>query len=517
MTGLESKRPMADLPSMSTAPHAQPLIPPHFPFDNSYARLPDRFFARLAPTPVKAPELIRLNEALARDLGLDPAWLASADGVRMLGGNLVPDGAMPLAMAYAGHQFGNWVPQLGDGRAILLGELIGRDGVRRDIQLKGAGRTPFSRGGDGRAVLGPVLREYIVSEAMAALGVPTTRALAAVSTGEHVWREEPEQGAVLTRVARSHVRIGTFEFFANRGDVDGVRALAGYMIARHYPEVAGAAQPYRALFEAVIGRVAALVAKWLHIGFIHGVMNTDNMSIAGETIDYGPCAFMDNYHPGTVFSSIDANGRYAYANQPRIAHWNLSRLAGALLPLFTDDKDPAIAMAQESLDLFPARFEEAYLKGLRAKLGLTEARDGDTELAQDLLDRMAENNADFTLTFRALSDAADGGVDADERVGALFGDPASFTEWVLKWRRRLAFDKIAPAERSAAMKAVNPAFIPRNHRIQAVITAARSGDFLPFEELIAVLSKPYEDQPQFVGYTEPPKPEEVVHRTFCGT
>ncbi len=502
---------------MLNAPHADALSPPHLPFDNSYARLPDRFFARLAPTPVKAPTLIRLNEALAIQLGLDPAWLASPEGVQMLGGNLVPAGAAPLAMAYAGHQFGNWVPQLGDGRAILLGEVIDRDGIRRDIQLKGAGRTPFSRGGDGRAVLGPVLREYIVSEAMAALGVPTTRALAAVTTGEHVWREEPEQGAVLTRVARSHVRIGTFEFFANRGDVEGVRALADYVIARHYPEVAGAEQPYRALFEAVTGRVAALVAKWLHIGFIHGVMNTDNMSIAGETIDYGPCAFMDNYHPGTVFSSIDANGRYAYANQPRIAHWNLSRLVGALLPLFTDDKDAGIAMAQESLDLFPGKFEAAYAAGLRAKLGLTEAGDGDTELAQDLLDRMAGNNADFTLTFRALSEAADGGAQADASVGRLFDDPAAFTEWVLKWRQRLASEKAAPAERSAAMKAVNPAFIPRNHRIQAVITAAQAGDFTLFDTLMTVLSKPYEDQPGFMTYTDPPQPDEIVHRTFCGT
>ena len=514
---LETIAAMADLPTMQTAPQADTLSTPHLPFDNSYARLPDRFFAKLAPTPVKAPALIRVNEALAADLGLDPAWLASPDGVRMLAGNLVPDGAMPLAMAYAGHQFGNWVPQLGDGRAILLGEVVGNDGVRRDIQLKGAGRTPFSRGGDGRAVLGPVLREYIVSEAMAALGVPTTRALAAVTTGEHVWREEPEQGAVLTRVARSHVRIGTFEFFANRGDVEGVRALADYVIARHYPEVAEAEQPYRALLEAVIGRVAALVAKWLHIGFIHGVMNTDNMSVAGETIDYGPCAFMDEYHPGKVFSSIDAQGRYAYANQPRIAHWNLSRLAGALLPLFTDDKDAAIAMAQETLDLFPGKFETAYRSGLRAKLGLTEAREGDDDLAQDLLDRMAENNADFTLTFRGLSEAVDGGADADASVGRLFADPAAFTEWVLKWRQRLAAETVSPAERGAAMKSVNPAFIPRNHRIQAVIDAAKSGDFTLFDTLMTVLSKPYDDQPGFIAYADPPRPEEVVHRTFCGT
>ena len=504
---------MADVSTMLTAPHAPAL----FQFDNSYARLPDRFFARLAPTPVKAPQLICLNDALSRQLNLDPAQLASPEGVQMLAGNRVPDGAMPLAMAYAGHQFGNWVPQLGDGRAILLGEVIGRDGVRRDIQLKGAGRTPFSRGGDGRAVLGPVLREYIVSEAMAALDVPTTRALAAVTTGEHVWRETPEQGAVLTRVARSHVRIGTFEFFANRGDMEGVKALADYVIARHYPEVAGDAQPYRALLDAVIGKVAALVARWLHIGFIHGVMNTDNMSIAGETIDYGPCAFLDEYHPGKVFSSIDQHGRYAYANQPRIAHWNLSRLAGALLRLFTDDKDAAIAMAQETLNLFPERFEAAYLAGLRAKLGLAAARDGDAELAQDLFDRMAENQADFTLTFRRLSEAADGGADSDARVAELFDNPSAFTEWMMKWRQRLAHEAAGPAKRSAAMKTVNPAFIPRNHRIQAVITAAQSGDFKPFEDLMIVLSKPYDDQPANAEYMDPPQLDEVVHRTFCGT
>jgi uncharacterized protein YdiU (UPF0061 family) len=508
---------MADVRAMPDASQADTVGTPVLPFDNSYARLPDRFFARLAPTPVKEPGLIRVNTALARHLGLDPDWLTSPDGLSMLAGNFVPDAAAPLAMAYAGHQFGNWVPQLGDGRAILLGEVIDAAGVRRDIQLKGAGRTPFSRGGDGRAVLGPVLREYIVSEAMAALGVPTTRALAAVTTGEHVWRDEPEQGAVLTRVAKSHVRIGTFEFFANRGDADGVRALADYVIARHYPEVAGADRPYRALLDAVIGRVAALVAQWLHVGFIHGVMNTDNMSIAGETIDYGPCAFMDTYHPATVYSAIDRQGRYAYANQPGIAHWNLSRLAGALLPLMGDDRDKAVAMAQETLDTFPARFGDAYIAGFRRKLGLATAREEDADLLQDLLDRMAENEADMTLTFRRLSDAADGGAGADARVGELFNQPASFTEWAAKWRHRLASESMNPAERAAAMKLVNPAFIPRNHRIQQVIEAAQCGDFARFDTLNAILSKPYEDQPESADYMNPPKPEEVVHRTFCGT
>jgi uncharacterized protein YdiU (UPF0061 family) len=484
-----------------------------FAFDNSYARLPDRFFARQAPTPVKAPELVRLNDALARQLGLDPAALAGPDGAQMLAGNLIPDGSMPLAMAYGGHQFGSWAGQLGDGRAILLGEVLDRDGVRRDIQLKGAGRTPYSRGGDGRAALGPVLREYIVSEAMAALGIPTTRALAAVTTGEHIWRETPEQGAVLTRVARSHVRIGTFEFFANQGDTEGVRALADYVIARHYPEAAAAGQPYLALLESVIGRVASLVALWLGVGFIHGVMNTDNMSIAGETIDYGPCAFMDTYDPATVYSSIDRNGRYAYANQPRIAHWNLSRLAGALLPLFGADEDAAVTMAQGALDGFPAQFEAAYLAGLRRKLGLFDAHEGDAALAQDLLERMTANKADFTLTFRGLCDATTG----DDAVKGLFADPTSFDAWAVGWRARLALEEIDPATRRIAMRETNPAFIPRNHRVQAVITAAQGGDFSVLHEMVGVLGKPYEDQPEFAVYAQPPKPEEVVHKTFCGT
>ena len=306
------------------------------PFDNSYARLPDRFYARLDPTPVRKPRLIRVNEALARDMGLDPDWLSSGEGVEMLAGNRVPDGADPIAMAYAGHQFGTWVPQLGDGRAILLGEVIGRDGVRRDIQLKGAGQTPFSRMGDGRAWLGPVLREYIVSEGMAALGVPTTRALAAVTTGEQVAREQLFPGAVLARVARSHVRVGTFQFFAARKDTEALKVLADYVIGRHYPEAAESGEPYRALLDAVIAVQAKLIAQWQLAGFIHGVMNTDNMSVAGETIDYGPCAFMDAYHPQTVYSSIDHMGRYAYVNQPGIAQWNLAVLAHGLLPLRAD-------------------------------------------------------------------------------------------------------------------------------------------------------------------------------------
>ncbi len=489
-----------------------------FPFDNSYERLPDRFFARLAPSPVPAPRLVRLNHALARDLGLDPERLSSPEGVEILAGNRVPDGAAPLAMVYAGHQFGSWVPQLGDGRAILLGEVIDRQGIRRDIQLKGAGRTPFSRMGDGRAVLGPVLREYVVSEAMAALGVPTTRALAAVTTGERIARERLFPGAVLTRVARSHVRVGTFQLFFARRDMEAVRLLADHVVARHYPEAARSDRPYRALLDAVIARQAELVARWLLIGFIHGVMNTDNMSIAGETINYGPCAFMDSYHPGTAYSSIDHGGRYAYGNQPPIAQWNLSCFAQTLLPLLDDDTDAAIARAQEALDAFPGLFEAAYHSGLRAKLGLAEAREGDPELAQDLLERMAENGADFTLTFRRLCDAAGAGPEADGPVRSLFDDPAAFDDWAARWRRRLAEEPKQDPGRQAAMRAVNPAFIPRNHLVEEVIEAAVDREDLePLDELMTVLAAPYEDQPAFARHGEPPRPEQVVHQTFCGT
>ncbi|HKU97503.1 MAG TPA: YdiU family protein [Vineibacter sp.] len=509
---------MADVSTI--APAAAAGVPPValFPFDNSYARLPDRFFARLAPTAVPEPRLVKLNLALARALNLDPEQLAAPAGVETLAGNRLPPGAEPLAMAYAGHQFGNWVPQLGDGRALLLGEVIDRQGVRYDIQLKGAGRTPFSRSGDGRAVLGPVLREYIVSEAMAALGIQTTRSLAAVTTGEQIFRQGLLPGAVLTRVARSHVRIGTFQFFASRGDIDGVRLLADYVIARLYPHAAQAPQPYRALLDTVIERTASLVASWQLIGFIHGVMNTDNMSIAGETIDYGPCAFMDTYHPGTVYSSIDAGGRYAYGNQPRIAHWNLVQLAQALLPLLGDDADAAVATAQEAIDTFPARFEAAWLAGLRRKLGLAQAHDGDKALAQDLLDRMAANSADFTLTFRHLSDAVDGDPAASAAVRGQFDDPTAFDVWAAPWRQRLAQEGRTAAQCRADMRAANPAFIPRNHRIEAVIQAAQSeADFTLLEELVTVLAMPYDDQPQLAHYAQPPEPHEVVQQTFCGT
>jgi serine/tyrosine/threonine adenylyltransferase len=489
----------------------------HFPFQNTYAALPDGFFARVAPTPVAAPRLVKLNRPLAVHLGLDPDRLASAEGVEILAGKRVPDGADPIAMAYAGHQFGHFVPQLGDGRAILLGEVIDADGIRRDIQLKGSGPTPFSRRGDGRAALGPVLREYIVSEAMAALGIPTTRSLAAVITGESVRRETLLPGAVLTRVASSHIRVGTFQYFAARGDTEGVRRLADHAIARHYPDAANAPRPYHALLEGVIARQAELVARWLLIGFIHGVMNTDNSSISGETIDYGPCAFMDSYDPATVFSSIDEQGRYAYANQPRIALWNLTRLAECLLPLLSDEQDKAIAEAQAALGGFADIFDTAYQAGLRRKLGLFTARGDDRALAQDLLDAMAKNQADFTLTFRRLSDAA---LDpaGNSEVRQLFAEPAAYDEWAVRWRQRIGDEENAPAARQAAMRTVNPAFIPRNHRVEAVIEAAtKRDDYAPFEELLAVLSKPYEDQPALSAYAEPPEPHQRVLQTFCGT
>ncbi|WGD48953.1 YdiU family protein [Bradyrhizobium sp. CB1650] len=489
----------------------------HFPFQNSYSALPDTFFARVAPTPVAAPRLIKLNRPLAVQLGLDPDVLETPEGAEILAGKTVPDGADPIAMAYAGHQFGQFVPQLGDGRAILLGEVIDRDGVRRDIQLKGSGPTPFSRRGDGRAALGPVLREYIVSEAMFALGIPTTRSLAAVVTGEHVLRETALPGAVLTRIASSHIRVGTFQYFAVRRDTDAIRRLADHVIARHYPELLGSEQPYHALLAGVVARQADLVARWLLVGFIHGVMNTDNTSISGETIDYGPCAFMDSYDPAQVFSSIDEMGRYAYANQPRIALWNLTRLAECLLPLFSDDQEKAIEQAQDILGAFPDAFSKAYQAGLRKKVGLFTEREDDDALIQDLLETMAKNQADFTLTFRRLGDAAGDEAGVAE-VRAQYMEPSAFDDWAKRWRERLSLEPQFGAERQAVMRAVNPAFIPRNHRVEAVIRAAvDNDDYAPFEELVNVLAKPYDDQPEYLAYQDPPLPDQRVLRTFCGT
>ncbi len=471
------------------------------PFDNSYARLPDRFYTRLHPTPVSAPSLIKVNHGLAQRLGIEPALWETPDMIAALAGNAVPDGAEPLAQVYAGHQFGGWSPQLGDGRALLLGEIVAPDGARFDIQLKGAGPTPYSRMGDGRAPLGPVLREYIVSEAMFALGVPTTRSLAAIATGDAVYREAPEPGAVQTRVAASHVRVGTFQFFAAREDTDALQLLTDHVIARHYPDAADAQDQALALLQGVIARQAALLAKWMSLGFIHGVMNTDNMTISGETIDYGPCAFMDTYHPMTVFSSIDQGGRYAYANQPRIAQWNLACLAQALLPLLQGDEDARLTAAQEAVNGYSDLFQAAWLTEMRAKLGLDGQEEGDAELIEMLLSLMSEAGADFTLTFRGL---------ADGLARLQFTNPEGFDHWRATWQARGGCE-------GPALQRVNPAFIPRNHRVEAAIAAGLNGDFAPFEELVSVLSAPFDEQPKHAAFARPPDPEERVLRTFCGT
>ena len=489
----------------------------HPDFDNSYLKLPDRFYTKLAPTPVAAPGPIRVNAALADTLGFDAAWLASPEGTEVLAGNRLPEGADPMAAVYAGHQFGGWAPQLGDGRAILLGEVIGRNGVRYDVQLKGSGPTPYSRGGDGRAPLGPVIREYVVSEAMAALGVPTTRALAAVTTGEHVFRPpDALPGAVLTRVARSHIRIGTFQYFFAMQDNEALRLLTDYVIARHYPEAAQAANPARALLDDVVTAQAYLVARWQLLGFIHGVMNTDNMLLSGQTIDYGPCAFMDTFHSDTVFSSIDHQGRYAYSNQPGIAHWNLANLAQTLVPMLSDDREEATALAQESINAFPGQFQDAYRDVMADKLGLAGQKSGDEELAGDLLALMAAEEVDFTLAFRRLSDLAQPGRGND--VASLFEFPVAFEPWLQRWQHRIANDPQTPAARQTMMYRANPVFIPRNHLVQAAITAAvEEDDFAPFNQLVDLLEQPRDYAPDLAEYARPPRPEEVVARTFCGT
>jgi uncharacterized protein YdiU (UPF0061 family) len=487
-----------------------------FPFDNTYARLPARFFAPVSPTKVRAPRVVKVNRALAAELGLDAEALASPEGAQLLSGNVVPDGAEPIALAYAGHQFGSFVPQLGDGRAILLGEIVTPGGKRFDVQLKGSGRTPFSRGGDGRAALGPVLREYIVSEAMAALGIPTTRALAAVITGDGVRRDEVLPGAVLTRVAASHIRVGTFQFFAARQDREALAALTSYTLRRHYPDAVGGGNEARSLLDRVAAAQASLVARWLGVGFVHGVMNTDNTAVSGETLDYGPCAFLDEYDPGKTFSSIDHGGRYAFGNQPRIAQWNLARLAEALLPLLSEDEEEGIRIATEVIDRFPDLFRASHLRVLRGKLGLVREDDGDLALAADLLERMAASEVDFTVFFRALCAAAEDPAH-DDRVAALFSHPGAYLEWSLAWRQRLATEDATPAARAEAMRRDNPAFIPRNHRIAQAIDAATRDDFEPFETLVRVLSRPYSEQPEAAYLAEPPARDERVTQTFCGT
>jgi uncharacterized protein YdiU (UPF0061 family) len=483
-----------------------------FAFDNSYARELDGFYVNWQATQVAEPRLVKLNHGLAEELGLDGAGLDSDEGAKIFAGNEVPSGALPLAQVYAGHQFGGFVPQLGDGRALLLGEVIDRDGRRRDIQLKGSGPTPFSRRGDGRAALGPVLREYLIGEAMHALGIPTTRALAAVSTGEPVYRESALPGAVLTRVAASHIRVGTFQFFAARGEQERVRRLADYVIERHYPELTNDSDRYLSLLAQVCDRQARLIARWMHVGFIHGVMNTDNMAISGETIDYGPCAFMDHYDPATCFSSIDTRGRYAYGNQPGIAQWNLARLAETLLALIDSDSKRAVGRATEVVNGFAERYQRYWLDGMRAKLGLVTEEEADVNLASEFLSALKEQKVDFTLGFRFLADAVAGN---EQPLRALFADPSAYDNWSGHWRARLAREEILPVERTQAMRRVSPAFIPRNHRVEEALSGAvERDDFAPFDTLLKILARPFDDQPEYAAYAEPAPEGQGRYQTY---
>lgn len=487
--------------------------PQKFDFDNSYARDLVGFYAEWQGAVAPAPEVVLVNEGLAKSLGLDMGALKSS--AEVLSGSKAPEGAAPLAMAYAGHQFGGFSPQLGDGRALLLGEILDTSGNRFDLHLKGSGRTPFSRGGDGKAVLGPVLREYLMGEAMHALGAPTTRALAAVTTGEQVIREGKKQGAVLVRVASSHLRVGTFQFFAARQEWARVRQLADYAIARHYPELADVEDKYLAFLSAVADRQAALVAKWLQIGFVHGVMNTDNMAISGETIDYGPCAFVDSYDAGAVFSSIDRNGRYAFGNQPVIAQWNLTRLAEALLPLIDEkDSDNAVRLATNELNRFIDRYTDVWTAGMRTKIGLRGAEDGDVDLINNLFTAMEGEVVDYTQFFRRLADAVGG---ADDSAKALFADKTKCVDWLAEWRARIARDPQDATARVAMMNAVNPIYIPRNHHVQEALDTAEAGNLALFETLLGVLADPYTKRKGLEKY-EGPAPEALEpYQTFCGT
>ncbi len=485
-----------------------------FNFDNSYARELDGFYVPWQGAEAPSPTIVRINEALARELQLDPSLLQSAEGAAILAGSMSPAGASPLAQAYAGHQFGGFSPQLGDGRALLLGELIDQQGQRRDLHLKGSGRTPFARGGDGKAVLGPVLREYLLGEAMHALGIPTTRALAAVTTGETIRRDSLLPGAVLARVAASHLRVGTFQFFAARGETEKVRQLADYAIARHYPALAEAQNPYLAFLRTVCQRQAALVAKWMTVGFVHGVMNTDNMAISGETIDYGPCAFIDTYDRKAVFSSIDQNGRYAFGNQPAIAQWNLARLAETLLPLLDDNDEAAIRLATPVIKEFADTYTEAWLAAMRAKLGLTTASTQDLDLVNALFEAMENQQVDFTQFFRSLAKAVLGD---PEPARQLFADATKFSDWLIQWQARLATEPASPAARAQAMNAVNPLYIPRNHKVEEALQAAVAGDLALFEKLLTVLAKPFEERAGLDAYAQPAPAAFGAYVTFCGT
>ena len=488
-----------------------------FEFDNSFARELAELYVDWQPAEVPDAVLLAFNDGLARDLGVDAVALRSADGLAVLAGNAVPAGATPIAMAYAGHQFGGYSPRLGDGRALLLGEVIDAHGRRRDVHLKGSGRTPFARGGDGKAAVGPMLREYLIGEAMHALGVPTTRALAVLSTGEHIAREGMLPGAVLTRVASSHIRVGTFEYAARLGDATLMRRLADHAIARHHPVVAelDGPQRYLAFLGAAVEAQASLVSRWMLVGFIHGVMNTDNMTISGETIDYGPCAFIDRYDPATVFSSIDHMGRYAYGNQPRIAQWNLTRLAETLLPLISDDTDAAVAAATEVLTAFPDRFRAHWNTGMRAKLGLVDDAADDAAMFDDLLDLMHAQRVDYTACFRSLAGSLRGDAAA---LAALFGDGAALEVWTDRWHHRLAGERRDRSLVADEMDSVNPVYIPRNHVVQAVLDAATNGDVAPFHELLAVVTNPYRQRDGWERFAVPaPEAFGKQFQTFCGT
>ncbi len=494
-------------------------------FDNSYARLPEDFYSQTNPTPVEKPELIKFNTKLAEELGLTGINPDGLDALQVFAGNEIAQGSEPISMAYAGHQFGGFSPRLGDGRAVLLGEVIAPDNTRYDFQLKGSGHTPWSRGGDGRSALGPVLREYLVSEAMAKLGVPTTRALAAVTTGEEVARNTLVPGGILTRLSKGFVRVGTFQYFSSQGNQEAIKQLADYEIDRHYPEAKQSDNQYVAFFESVVDAQAKLIAKWMSLGFIHGVMNTDNMSIAGETIDYGPCAFMDEFSHNRLYSSIDHQARYAYGNQPKIGQWNLVRLAETLLPLFinkeidetreaTDEEAQAVVkIAENILSYYSVLYHQYWLENMRKKLGLSEEQEGDKELVNDLLNIMESNHADFTLTFFYLSQ-----IGKLEQARSLFLNPKNIDEWVARWQKRLQKETSNEESFSSIMQAVNPAYIPRNHQIEAAIRAAEDhNDFSVFHALHEVLEKPFELQAGKEAYMLPPEPEEVVHQTFCGT
>ena len=486
-------------------------------FSNSFGSLHSDFFVKMNPEIMPDLKLIRLNESLCEDLGLQPDQLREQDGVNFLGGKNILSNQKPLAQVYAGHQFGNFVPQLGDGRAILLGELIGQDGNRRDLQLKGSGKTPFSRMGDGRSGLGPVLREYIVSEAMSALGIPTTRALAALFTGERVVREGPVPGAILVRIAKSHIRIGTFEYFAHRGEVDKVKILANYVIDRHYPEISYKQDKYVQLLEKVIEKQALLIAEWMRVGFIHGVMNTDNMTLSGETIDFGPCAFMDHFNIDKSYSSIDAQGRYRFSNQPHIATWNLSRLAETLLPLIDDNQTNAVKQAEKSLDAFVPLFTAHWTKVMGEKLGIKNPIDSDKLMIENLLELMQAGHSDYTLTFRKFSKILKSNDKKDWL--SLFQDPEDpkLLIWLKQWENRLKSIPITKEQIAKNLDRTNPYFIPRNHIIELCISEAVRGDLSRFDKLAQAIKTPYSEQPEFNDFSKPPENHEIVHQTFCGT